>query len=155
MSEKLIAQNRKATHDYEVLERHEAGIVLQGTEVKSLRDNVGISFKDSYADFKAGELWLVGVHIAPYGMGGYTNHEPERKRKLLMHRQEINKLRQRVEEKGLTMVPLKLYFKEGKVKVQVGLCRGKHSYDKRETLKARESQREVQRAMKDARTRSS
>lgn len=153
MGEKLIAQNRKALHDYEVLERHEAGIVLQGTEVKSLRDNTGISFKDSFADIKNGEMFLIGIHIAPYAMGTYANHEPERKRKLLMHRQEIQKLRQRVEEKGLTVVPLKLYFKEGNVKVQIGLCRGKHAYDKRETLKERESQREVQRALKEAKHR--
>lgn len=151
MSEKIIAVNRKATHDYEVLERFEAGIALQGTEVKSLRDQSSISFRDSYADFKDNELWLVGAHIAPYSHGNIYNHPPERRRKLLMHRQQILKLKQRVDEKGLTLVPLKLYFTRGLVKVQIGLCRGKHSYDKRDSIKERESKREVARALKASR----
>lgn len=148
--EKLIAQNRKATHDYEVLERFEAGIMLQGTEVKSLRDQSSISFKDSYADVKDGELWLVGAHIAHYAMGNINNHAPERRRKLLMHKQQILKLNQRVAEKGLTLVPLKVYFSDGLVKVQIGLCRGKHDYDKRESIKERDGKREVARALKAA-----
>ncbi len=151
MSEKIIALNRKATHDYEVLERFETGIALQGTEVKSLRGQSSISFRDSYADIKDGELWLVGAHIAPYAHGNIYNHAPERRRKLLMHKQQILKLRQRVEEKGLTLIPLKLYFNRGYVKVQIGLCKGKHSYDKRDSIKEREGQREVQRAMKATR----
>ncbi len=151
MSEKLIAQNRKATHDYEVLERFEAGIALQGTEVKSLRETSSVSFKDSYADIKANELWLVGLHIAPYAMGNINNHETERRRKLLMHRHQINKLAQRIAEKGYTLVPLKFYFSNGIVKVQIGLCRGKHDYDKRESIKEREGKREIQRALKESR----
>ncbi len=151
MSEKLIAQNRKATHDYEVLERFEAGIVLQGTEVKSLRETSSVSFKDSYVDVKANELWLVGLHIAPYAMGNIYNHEAERRRKLLMHRQQINKLAQRIAEKGLTLVPLKFYFSKGIVKLQVGLCRGKRDFDKRESLKEREGMRDIQRALKESR----
>jgi len=151
MSEKLIAQNRKATHDYEVLERFEAGIVLQGTEAKSLRETSSVSFKDSYVDVKANELWLVGLHIAPYAMGNINNHAAERRRKLLMHRHQINKLAQRIAEKGLTLVPLKFYFSKGIVKLQVGLCRGKRDFDKRESLKEREGKRDIQRALKESR----
>ncbi|MBI1321104.1 MAG: SsrA-binding protein SmpB [Candidatus Hydrogenedens sp.] len=151
--EKTLADNRKARHDYEVLDTYEAGIALVGSEVKSLRAEGSIMLKDSYADFRSGELWLVGVHIGPYKQANILNHEVERKRKLLMHRHEIDKLKARVEEKGLTVVPLRVYFKRGKVKVLVGLCRGRQTHDKRDAIKARESKREIDRAVKSARGR--
>jgi SsrA-binding protein len=149
--EKIIVQNRKARHDYHVLDKIEAGIALQGTEVKSLREGGNIVLKDSFADIRDDEVWLIGVHIQPYKMGNVFNHDVERKRKLLLHRQEINKLRGRIAEKGLTLVPLKLYFTRGIVKVQIGVCKGKQKADKRETLKAREAAREMDRAVKSAR----
>lgn len=149
MAERLIAENRRARHDYEVLDTIEAGIVLQGTEVKSLRAHSGgMTLKDSYADLRNGEVFLVGTHIAPYEQGNIYNHEPERPRKLLMHRAEILKISQRVAEKGLTLVPLKVYFSKGNVKVLLGVCRGKHSYDKRASIKERESKREMDRAVR-------
>lgn len=151
--EKVIIQNRKARHDYHVIDSVEAGIALQGTEVKSLREGGNIVLKDSYADIQNGEVWLVGAHIQPYKMGNVFNHPVERKRKLLLHRYEIDKLRAKVAEKGLTLVPLKLYFKRGIVKVQLGLCRGKQKADKRETLKAKEASREMDRAIKASRGR--
>lgn len=151
MGEKIIVQNRKARHDYEVLDRHEAGIALLGTEVKSLRVNGSMTLKDSYADFQAGQLILVGTHIRPYDQGNINNHDPERPRKLLMHRHEMTRIKQRVEEKGLTLIPLRVYFKNGIVKVEIGVCRGKRQYDKRETIKERESKREVDRAIKSVR----
>jgi len=151
--EKTLADNRKARHDYEVLDTYEAGIALVGSEVKSLRGEGAIMLKDSYADFRKGELWLVGVHIGPYKQANILNHDVERKRKLLMHRHEIDKLRARVEEKGLTVVPLRVYFKRGKVKVLVGLCRGKQTHDKREAIKTRESKREIDRVVKSVRGR--
>lgn len=151
MGEKLISDNRRARHDYHILDRVEAGIALVGTEVKSLRMTNGITLKDSYCDIRQGEVWLVGAHIQPYAMGNIYNHEPERRRKLLLHRHEILKLGQKVAEKGLTLVPLRVYFKRGKVKVEVGLCRGKNTVDKRDTIKARESRREIDRAIKSAR----
>jgi SsrA-binding protein len=142
-----IAQNRKARHDFFILNTFEAGIVLQGTEVKSLRDG-RVNLKDSYARVKNGELWLIGMHISPYEQGNIYNHDPERTRKLLMHAREIEKLRRSIEEKGLTLVPLSLYFKEGRVKVEIGLAKGKHSYDKREDTADREAKREMDRARK-------
>lgn len=148
MSEKVIAENRRARHDYHVLEAIEAGIVLQGTEVKSLR-SAGMTLKDSYADVRGGELYLVAAHIPPYEQGNINNHDPERARKLLLHKHEIFKLSQQIAEKGLTLVPLKVYFSKGKVKVLVGLCRGKHSYDKRAAIKEQEGKREVQRAIRE------
>jgi len=144
---KPIAQNRKARHDYFILATYEAGIALQGTEVKSLREG-RVNLKDSYARVKEGELWLIGTHISPYEQGNIYNHDPERSRKLLMHAREIEKLRRSVEEKGLTLVPLSFYFKEGRVKVEIGLAKGKHTYDKREDTAAREAKREMDRARK-------
>jgi SsrA-binding protein len=148
MGEKLITDNRRARHDYHILDRIEAGIALTGTEVKSLRMTNGITLKDAYCDIRKGEAWLVGAHIQPYDKGNIYNHEPERQRKLLLHRHEILKLGQRVAEKGLTLVPLRVYFKHGIVKVEVGLGRGKNTVDKRDTLRERESKREIDRAVK-------
>jgi len=145
--EKLIASNRQAGRDYFVLERYEAGVELRGTEVKSLRDGK-VSFKDSYADVASGEMFLVGMHISPYEKGGIWNHDPERRRRLLMHKREILKLGGQVAEKGLTLVPLRLYFKRGRAKLEIGLCRGKHHQDKRATIREREENLEMRRAIK-------
>lgn len=148
MGEKLITQNRLARRNYEILDTVEAGIALQGTEVKSLREAGSMTLKDSYADFQRGEVFLVGAHIKPYAMGNIHNHDPERPRKLLLHRLEIDRMSQRIAEKGLTLIPLRVYFTRGIVKVELGLGRGKHSYDKRDTIKARDSKREMDRAIK-------
>jgi SsrA-binding protein len=145
--EKLIASNKKAFHDYFVLQKAEAGVALTGTEVKSLRDGKA-NIKDSYVLFKNGEAFLFNAHISPYSHGNLQNHEPERNRKLLLHRREIEKLHAQVVEKGLTVVPLRLYFKGGKVKVEIAVVRGKKLYDKRETEKKRELDREAAVAMK-------
>ena len=145
--EKLIASNKKAFHDYFVLQKAEAGVALTGTEVKSLRDGKA-NIKDSYVIFKNGEAFLFNAHISPYSHGNLQNHEPERSRKLLLHRREIDKLHEQVVEKGLTVVPLRLYFKGGKVKVEIAVVRGKKLYDKRETEKKRELDREAAVAMK-------
>ena len=143
-----IAQNRKAFHDYFVKERFEAGIALTGTEVKSCRAN-GVSLVDSYATITRGEVMLLNVHIAPYAFGNRENHEPRRDRKLLMHKREIAKLKKSVEQKGLTLVPLAVYFNErGKVKVELGLCQGKQAHDKREAVKQSMDRRDMARAMK-------
>jgi len=150
MSEKIVIQNRRARHDYHVLEKHEAGIELRGTEVKSLRAG-HIVLKDAYADVQGGEMFLVGVHINPYEQGTVWNHEPERRRKLLLHKREIEKLGTQVAEKGYTLVPLSVYFKEGRAKVEIGLCKGKQTFDKRDTIRDREVKREIDRAMKDTR----
>jgi SsrA-binding protein len=146
-AEKLIASNRKAYHDYFVLQKFEAGMALTGTEVKSLREGRA-NLKDSYVSFDHGEAYLVGAHISPYSHGNLQNHDPERKRKLLLHRREIDKLQGQVAEKGLTVVPLRLYFKAGKVKAEIAVVRGKKLYDKRETQKRRELEREAEAAMK-------
>jgi SsrA-binding protein len=148
--ERLIASNKKAFHDYFVLSKHEAGLVLTGTEVKSLRDGRA-NLKDSYVIFKGGEAWLLGTHISPYSHGNLQNHDPERTRKLLLHRRELAKLFAEVVERGLTIVPLRLYFKGGKVKVEIGVVRGKKLYDKRETEKRREADREAAAAVKSGR----
>jgi SsrA-binding protein len=142
---KLIAQNRKARHNYAIEDVYEAGVVLQGTEVKSLRAGRA-SLVDSYATVRDGEVWLEGLHIPEYTQGTWTNHEPRRRRKLLLHRAEIAKLVGKTKESGLTLVPLSLYFKDGKVKVEIALARGKRSYDKRATLAARDAAREIERA---------
>ena len=147
MGEKVIATNRRAFHDYHVLERIEAGIALQGTEVKSLREG-RITYKDSYAEVRSGEVYLVGAHISTYEQGNIWNHEPERARKLLLHKREILQLGAQVAEKGLTLVPLRFYFVRGRAKVELGLCRGKHTVDKRATLRDREQKLEVARAVK-------
>ena len=148
--EKLIASNKRAFHEYHVLDKFEAGMELTGTEVKSLRDR-GATLKDSYVIFKAGEAFLFGAHISPYTHGNRENHDPERTRRLLLHRREIEKLESQVTEKGLTIVPLRLYFKGGRVKAEIAVVRGKKLYDKRETEKKREADREAAVAMKRAR----
>jgi SsrA-binding protein len=140
--EKVVATNRQARHHYEILETHEAGLVLRGTEVKSLREG-HVSFKDSYAAVEAGEAWLIGCHIAPYHHGTDANHDPERRRKLLLHRREINRLLGKVAERGLTLIPLRLYFKEGRAKLELGLARGKKLHDKRASIREREVKREL------------
>ena len=144
-----IATNRKARHDYHVVDSFEAGIALVGTEVKSLRDKQ-IALKDSFIDVVNGQMYLKNAHIAPYAHGNQFNHDPERDRKLLMHKHEIIKLGAQVAEKGMTLIPLKLYFTRGKAKVQVGLCKGKDHADKRHTLKAKEAKRDMDRAIRDA-----
>jgi SsrA-binding protein len=146
-SKKIIAQNRKARHDYEILETYEAGIALRGTEVKSLRAGRA-NLKDSYAAVREGEIWLYGVHISPYSHGNINNHDPERDRKLLMHRREIRRLIGKTKETGLTVVPLQLYFNHGKVKVELALAKGRKQYDKREAIAKRDAEREMKRAFR-------
>ncbi|HEV7922229.1 MAG TPA: SsrA-binding protein SmpB [Thermoanaerobaculia bacterium] len=148
--ERLIASNKKALHDYFVLQKVEAGIELTGTEVKALRDGKA-NLKDAYVIFKGGEAFLFGAHISPYTHGNRENHEPERTRKLLLHRKELEKLQTQTTEKGLTIVPLRLYFKGSRVKTEVAVVRGKKLYDKRETEKRREADREAAAAMKTRR----
>jgi SsrA-binding protein len=143
---KFIAQNKKGRHDYFIDEVFEAGLVLQGTEVKSLRAGRA-TLTDGYAAVKGGELWLAGVHIPEYNEGSWTNHEPRRERKLLMQKREISKLIGKLKESGLTLIPLSLYFKDGIVKVEMGLARGKKAHDKRESLKERQASREIDRAL--------
>jgi SsrA-binding protein len=150
---KLIADNRKARHEYQLLERYEAGIVLTGTEVKSLRDG-GASLQQAYADVRDGEAWLIGAHIAEYGQGNVANHEPDRDRKLLLHSKEIATLLGKVRERGLTLVPTRLYFKDGKVKVELALARGKEQRDKRRDIAKRDADRQIERALKSRRNRS-
>ena len=147
MAEKLIADNRKARHDYQLLERVEAGLVLTGTEVKSLRAGRA-TLGQAFADVRGGEAWLHGAEIATYDQGNRANHEPTRSRKLLLHRREIDRLYGQVREKGLTLVPTRLYFKDGRVKVELALARGKDVRDKRRTLVDRDAQRQIERAMK-------
>jgi SsrA-binding protein len=146
-TEKVVATNRKAFHDYDILERYEAGIVLQGTEVKSLRAG-SVSMRDSYARVEGGEVFLYNLNIGTYDPAGPFNHDPLRKRKLLLHKSEINRLAGKVSEKGLTLIPLSIYFKGGKAKVELALARGKREYDKRERIREREMRREVQRMRK-------
>lgn len=148
MSEKLIATNRKARHDYIILETLEAGIALQGTEVKSLRAGRA-NLKDSYATIKDGEVWLFHVHISPYDHGSVFNHDPLRPRKLLLHRQEIRRLTTKLQERGLTLVPLRMYFKKGRAKVELALARGKRQYDRREDITRRDTERDAQRELKE------
>jgi len=148
MSEKLITTNRKARHDYVILETFEAGIALQGTEVKSLRAGRA-NLKDSYAAIKDGEVWLFHLHISPYDYGSVYNHDPLRPRKLLLHRQEIRRLATKVQERGLTLVPLRMYFKKGIAKVELALARGKRQYDRREDITRRDTEREAQRELKE------
>ncbi len=147
MSIKIITDNKKARFDYEILEKFEAGLVLTGSEVKSLRAGA-VNLKDSYVSFRDGEAYLQNAHISEYKSSSYNNHTPERLRKLLLHREELNKIMGKVREKTLTCIPLKLYFKEGRVKVELGLGRGKKKHDKRESLKQKDSQRELARVMK-------
>ena len=141
---KLIASNRKARHDYSILDTYEAGIVLTGTEVKSLRAGRA-SLVDGFAMFKDTEIWLHGVHIAEYAEGTWTNHDPRRVRKLLLHRLEITRIMSKIKEGGLTLVPLQMYFSDGRAKVEIALARGKKAYDKRQDMAARDAQREIAR----------
>ncbi len=144
---KQVAQNRKAFHDYFVLERFEAGIELCGTEVKSIRMGA-LNLKDSYCTIKDGELFVRSMHISPYEKGNIFNRDPMRSRRLLMHRKEINKLAARVKQEGLTLIPLSVYFKDSRVKLELGLCKGKKLYDKRESAAVRDANRNIDRAMK-------
>jgi SsrA-binding protein len=146
--EKLVASNRRAHHDFEILETYEAGLVLQGTEVKALRDGRA-DLKESYARIEGGEAWLLGCHISPYVRGNRANHDPLRPRKLLLHRGELARLLGRVMEKGLTLVPLRLYFKHGRAKVELGLARGRKLLDKRQVIREREERREMQRELRE------
>ena len=145
---KVIAQNRRARHDYTVLDIYEAGIALVGTEVKSLRAGRA-SLVDSFATIDDGEVWLRGLHIPEYSQGSWTNHEPRRTRKLLLHRGEIERLIGKTREGGLTLVPLSLYFSDGKVKLELALARGKKDYDKRREIARKTAEREMERAMKE------
>lgn len=148
--ERLIASNKKAHHDYFILQKAEAGLMLTGTEVKSLREGRA-QLKDSYILFKDDEAFLFGTHISPYTHGNRENHDPERTRKLLMHRREIDKLRVQTVEKGLSVIPLRLYFKGSRVKVEIAVVRGKKQHDKRETERTREADREAAQGMKTRR----
>ncbi|MEO8400136.1 MAG: SsrA-binding protein SmpB [Ignavibacteriaceae bacterium] len=145
--EKNIAVNRKARYEYTIIQTYEAGIVLQGTEVKALRQGKA-NLVDSYAAIKENELWLFSLHISPYEQGNINNHEPTRTRKLLLNRSEIRKLIGKTKEKGLTLVPLRLYFKNGKVKIEIALAKGKKVYDKREAIAKRDMQRDQERKIK-------
>src|SRR5882762_2755832 len=147
LAQSNIAENRKAFHDYHLLETFEAGIALLGTEVKAIREG-RVNLRDSYARTESGEVWMMNVHISPYSHRGYADHAEKRQRKLLLHRHEIRKLIGRTAEKGLTLVPLELYFKKGRVKVLIGLAKGKQEHDKRETLRRREIDRETRAAVK-------
>ena len=144
---KIIAENRKARHDYLIVDQFEAGLVLTGTEVQSLRMGKA-NLKDSYARIKDGEVWLHQVHISPYPFAYYNNHEPLRVRKLLLHKREIARLYAKANEQGYTLVPLKLYFKDGKAKVTIALAKGKRQYDKRQSIRDREQKREMDRVRK-------
>ena len=146
-AKRVVAENRKARHDYEVLDTWEAGVALLGTEVKAIREG-RINLRDSYARVENGEVWLLNVHISPYSHRGYADHAELRQRKLLLHRHEIRKLVGQTAERGLTLVPLELYFNKGRVKVLLALARGKKTHDKREAIKQRETDRETRAAVK-------
>ena len=148
MPDKTVAQNRKARHDYFIIDAFECGIVLTGTEIKSVRAG-NLNLKDSYASLEGGELWLIGMHISPYDKGTYYNHEPERNRKLLLHRHELIRLRGKIREKGLTLVPLSVYIKDGRrAKVELALARGKTAHDKRDAIADRDAKRDIARAVR-------
>ena len=146
-AQRIIADNRKALHDYHILDTWEAGVALLGTEVKAIREG-RVNLRDSFARMEKGEVWLMNVHISPYSHTGYAHHEERRQRKLLLHRHEIQKLAGQVREKGLTLVPLHMYFKNGRVKVALALVKGKQAHDKRETIRRREVDRETRAAVK-------
>ena len=148
--ERVIATNRKAFFNYEVLDRAEAGVALLGTEVKSIREG-GFNFKDAYVEFRGGELFLVGARIGPYSHGNLMNHPDERDRKLLLHKREILKIGGKATEKGFTIMPLKAYFKKGRVKLEIGLARGKKAHDKREAIKRKDLERETRQAIRTRR----
>ncbi len=141
---KIIAQNRKARFNYAIEDTIECGIVLEGTEVKSVRGG-NVSFPDSFAEIRSNEVWLMGFHVTPYVYSSIFNHDPDRPKKLLMHREEIKRLTRKVEEKGFTLVPLEVYLKKGRIKVQLGICKGKKLFDKRADIRDREVQRDLQR----------
>jgi SsrA-binding protein len=145
---KQVAANRKAMHDYTIEDAYEAGVVLTGTEIKSVRAG-RVNLRDGYVQIKEGEAWLLNVHISPYDFGNRENHEPKRERKLLLHRQEIRRLQSKVNERGWTIVPLRVYLKEGRAKVEIALARGKRLYDKRDAVAERDMDRDLQRAVKD------
>ncbi|MGI8920803.1 MAG: SsrA-binding protein SmpB [Solirubrobacteraceae bacterium] len=144
-----VATNRRASHRFELLDRIECGVVLMGTEVKALREGKA-QIKDGYAAIEGGELWLHNVHIPPYAPASRENHEPERNRKLLVHRRELDRLATRTRERGFTLVPTRVYFSDGRAKVEIALARGKDAYDKREALKAKDQRREIQRELREA-----
>jgi SsrA-binding protein len=148
--EKVIAENRRARHDYHLLDRYEAGIVLTGTEVKSLRESRA-TLQQAYADVRGEEVWLVGAHIAEYAQGNVNNHDPDRDRKLLLHKKEIASLIGKVRERGFTLVPTRLYWKNGKVKVEIALARGKELHDKRRDIARRDADRQIERALRSRR----
>jgi SsrA-binding protein len=148
--ERLIADNRKAAHDYHFLETFEAGVALVGTEVKAIREG-RVNLRDSYCRLEGAEAYLLGAHIGQYSHGGYASHDPARRRKLLLRREELNKLLGRTTERGLTIVPLRMYFKNGRVKVAIALAKGKNTIDKRETIRRREAERETRAAIKSRR----
>ena len=150
-AQKSIAENRKAFHDFHLLESFEAGLVLLGTEVKAIREG-RVNLRDSFARVEDGEVFLYNVNISPYSHRGYADHEPLRRRKLLLHRSEIRKLIGKTVEKGMTLVPVRLYFKDGRVKVSVSLAKGKKDYDKRDSIKKREVDRETRAAVKSSRS---
>jgi len=145
--EKIIATNRKAYHDYHIQDTYEAGVALVGTEVKSLREGKA-NLKDSYALIKDGEAFLLNCHISPYSHGNIQNHDPVRTRKLLLHKKEINKLWGKISQQGFTLVPLKIYFKNGRAKIEIGVAKGKRQYEKRASIKEKEAKREIERHMK-------
>lgn len=145
---KAVAKNKKALHDYFVLEKYEAGIELFGTEVKSIRQGK-VNLKDSWCSIEKGEIFALGMHISPYEQGNIFNRDPLRKKRLLMHKKEIRKLYGKVKQEGLTLVPLSVYFLNGRAKLEVGLCKGKKNYDKRETSAKRDAQRDMERSLKD------
>ena len=146
-SERPLADNRKAGHDYHLLEQFEAGVALQGTEVKAIREG-RVNLRDSYCRLERGEAYLLGAHIGQYSHGGYASHDPVRPRKLLLHREELNKLLGKTTERGLTIVPLRMYLKNGRVKLVIALAKGKKTYDKRETIRRRDAERETRTAIK-------
>ena len=146
--EKPITTNRKALFNYEIFERAEAGIALVGSEVKSIREG-GLNFRDSFVEFRKGEMWLVGCRIGPYSHSNIQNHADDRDRKLLLHKREILKLGGRASERGYTIIPLRAYFKDGRVKVEIGLARGKKAHDKRESIKRKDIERDTRQAVRD------
>ena len=149
-AERLLADNRKAHHDYHILGTYEAGIVLLGTEVKSIREG-RVNLRDSFARVEGSEVFIYNVHVSPYSHRGYADHEPTRRRKLLLHKGEIRRLIGKTVERGMTLVPVRMYLKNGRVKVVVGVAKGKKTYDKRETIRRREAERETRRAIKQRR----
>lgn len=148
---RILATNRKALHDYDILEKHEAGVALRGTEVKAFREN-GFQFRDAYVEFRDGELFLSGASVAPYSHGNRMNHTEERQRKLLMHKREILKIGGKMTEKGLTLIPLRAYFKGARIKFEIGLARGRKAHDKREAIKRRDIDKDVRRDLGTRRT---